>query len=1494
MRRFFLFTCCLFFFCFQGLSQSGQYLIEYYFDTDPGYGNGFGLFVDGYAGYDEHELEISTDELTPGIHRLFVRIENIKTGQWGFSRSKLFYISQSLDLKIQGLEYFVDTDPGAGSATQLAFEPNQEVTLNFEVPTDGLENGEHTLFFRAKDQFDKWYVIDSRVFNIDPLCGIANSPDWSKVAIEYLCTNGVFSGLNLSSKEANSSVTRAELATIIFNAIGLNEDKGYASDFPSPYGDLQDKEAWYYKYAKNLLYLEYKDGKTPFDRNGYNFLPDSLITKAHATKVLVEAWNIGLAEGNLPYDDVDTNHEVYKYIVTANSNNIFKDAAFTNEFKPNESITWAEIALFVYNAITEKDKPEITQEDFFIPGNITPLTLSSPPSLSEGYFDYSGGVSFAIPGIGLPLVFAHSYNSFYHELPSQLNTGVNNSQTPLKPIGSGWSHSFNAYMLKLDGQEENEQWAVVWPDGAFHFYNEQEEGYSVQTLGVYDTLIKVSEGKFRVTTKGQINYIFEKIPGSLDAFPFVLTKISDRNDNTLSITYTLSENNGWYRISEVRGTTGRTLRFSYVSDSDLITSITDPSGRIILFEYDSKDNARANLIKYTDVKGNAENYDYTDLKGFKFLSKITFPDGNEINNDYYPLLRKLKSTENKYANSKLNLTHHFGYSEDEGDFNYSEFKDENNLNYTAKRNIAGRLTEFESQIGINTTKYDGGSVVLPSSLEGIDKVEALYEYDSRANVTKITLPSSIEQTFTYNDRNDVTSSIDPLGNTTTYTYDNASNLESIITAEGGETTFERLSNGLLKSVTSPEGITIRFEYDKYGNLIKTEAPEGIVSEAVFDILGRVEKQFNNAGQEYLFEYDKYDNTIATIDPLGYKTRYQFDQTTNDLDAIVNAKNKATNITYDNQNRLTKEEFEGNATSYDFDDLGFLDTYTDPSGHQFKMVYDDFRRLEDNGYSQITYDEKNNIETVKSPEGKTITYSYDDVLNRIKAISYEGETIGYEYDKVGNLTTLTYPDGKKVTYTYDKENRLKEVIDWADNKTIYTYLKDGRLATMTYPNDIKNIYQYDNAGRSLGFEVQKSDGSKFYSYSYILNPSGKHIQEDYDREIDQQFQQEEASISYQYNSANRIQKAGETTFDFDANGNTIRKGNTTFSYDLWNNLTHLSSPDTDTEISYTYDGLGNRRSKTENGQTTQYSLDILGMSRVLVEHLQEDKKNIYVYGLGLISRLDEDENASFYHYDFRGSTIALTDKDETVSHSYIYDVFGETLSSTEADYNPFRFVGKYGVMHETDDFYFMRARYYDASIGRFLSEDPIWSTNLYVYGGNDPVNRVDASGEFWDVLDVASFAYSSVEFIRDPSWTNAAFLAWDAVALLPVVPSSGVVRGALFLASKADNFKLLKHAKNYGIDTYKSLKKVTKGKGLEVHHLIEKRFSNIWGESSQLMKSVVLTVEEHKIFTKKWREAIPYKSKNLDWRNWMRNKSQLEEIARDIYKDYPQILKALGL
>lgn len=77
-----------------------------------------------------------------------------------------------------------------------------------------------------------------------------------------------------------------------------------------------------------------------------------------------------------------------------------------------------------------------------------------------------------------------------------------------------------------------------------------------------------------------------------------------------------------------------------------------------------------------------------------------------------------------------------------------------------------------------------------------------------------------------------------------------------------------------------------------------------------------------------------------------------------------------------------------------------------------------------------------------------------------------------------------------------------------------------------------------------------------------------------------------------------------------------------------------------------------------------------------------------------------------------------------------------------------------------------------------------------------------------------------------------------------------------------------------------------GTGLEVHHLIEKRFAGAMGQDAKNMLSIVLTQEEHAAFTQTWRQLIPYGSQAT--------RAEVEAAARVVYKDHPDILSALGL
>ena len=95
-------------------------------------------------------------------------------------------------------------------------------------------------------------------------------------------------------------------------------------------------------------------------------------------------------------------------------------------------------------------------------------------------------------------------------------------------------------------------------------------------------------------------------------------------------------------------------------------------------------------------------------------------------------------------------------------------------------------------------------------------------------------------------------------------------------------------------------------------------------------------------------------------------------------------------------------------------------------------------------------------------------------------------------------------------------------------------------------------------------------------------------------------------------------------------------------------------------------------------------------------------------------------------------MQLTDESGTVIRTYEYDSFGNEVNPDGKDENPFRYCGEY-YAKETEEIY-LRARYYQPEVGRFLTrdsytgeEDEPLSLHLYTYCGNDSVNRIDPSG-----------------------------------------------------------------------------------------------------------------------------------------------------------------------
>jgi len=138
----------------------------------------------------------------------------------------------------------------------------------------------------------------------------------------------------------------------------------------------------------------------------------------------------------------------------------------------------------------------------------------------------------------------------------------------------------------------------------------------------------------------------------------------------------------------------------------------------------------------------------------------------------------------------------------------------------------------------------------------------------------------------------------------------------------------------------------------------------------------------------------------------------------------------------------------------------------------------------------------------------------------------------------------------------------------------------------------------------------------------------------------------------------------------------------------------------------------------------------GCEAMPVASITQIKEKTYIYALGRIVASIEDSNINYYHQDALGSVIAISDESGDIVYQTEYIPFGETIM--EEGNSSYKYTGK----EKDNDLYYYGARYYDASLGRFLQPDPILRTDEspYIYAKNSPLINIDPDGrDTWNAL-----------------------------------------------------------------------------------------------------------------------------------------------------------------
>lgn len=570
-------------------------------------------------------------------------------------------------------------------------------------------------------------------------------------------------------------------------------------------------------------------------------------------------------------------------------------------------------------------------------------------------------------------------------------------------------------------------------------------------------------------------------------------------------------------------------------------------------------------------------------------------------------------------------------------------------------------------------------------------------------------------------------------NITKYFYNNASIQTKMYTG--------------LNSTNDSDYMTTNYEYDAWGHLVRTTDSTGYNSGAT--------------------TYDLNGNVLTSTDANGNVTTNTYDALNRVLTANTvcsdTSKNVSKSYVYDNMGRVRSKTANGVQTSYQYDIFGRV--YQELSPKSFKGYF----------YEGISQYAKEQLVGINHQTMYSSTqYEYDAEM-RIAQVKESGNlTATYTYDANGNKVSETLANGVVSTYSYNGCNKVTKLVTKSGNSDIssyeYSYYLDGSDACkVRNENGIieTTSYDYDGLKRLTRESISNGKTADTYSYEYddygnrskMVANGSEEYETVYDYTVNGKYtallQKEIKTVEETSNatisdglaisptdlitSTAADAKTEETAYSYDANGNQITKtaeGKTeTNTYDGLNQL--IGFTDGETTASYKYNADGLRTSKTVDGKTINHIWD--GNKQIVVDMDDSDwySAEVYVRGTNLLAKFSKQSgnvktDYQYYTQNAHGDVVNLTDSTGAITKSYKYDAFGVEQNVDDADNNAFRYCGEY-YDSESGTIY-LRARYYDPTIGRFISRDSVTgentdplSLNLYTYCHNNPIIGTDPSG-----------------------------------------------------------------------------------------------------------------------------------------------------------------------
>ncbi|WP_223067787.1 RHS repeat-associated core domain-containing protein [Paenibacillus caui] len=942
---------------------------------------------------------------------------------------------------------------------------------------------------------------------------------------------------------------------------------------------------------------------------------------------------------------------------------------------------------------------------------------------------------------------------------------------------------------------------IIYENGTTEDYNRQTLSYT-SDMGMsygqdftFSTVL--NNGLTSTTLEYRKDYIDDNTPAQFYVDRSLVK--ADGKEQTTAYSYAKKVGSRAYFAPAATATStsdnlsGNTLTTStQYDDYGNVTQTTDERGRTTINTYDSEKHWLLSTV--TDVASNAKEYSQFTRTPQGEVAQVVVKKDNADG----PILKQIDYTFDSYgnpvtqtiANGSKSITTTTDYS---STYNYA-FPTGQSVTVTdvdGQTNVISTLAEYDSTMGHMTAFVDGNHHRTDYQYDALGRtVKVAYPdgnslsaaYDDQQNTVTITdelgvqsltrwnaLGVQTEQGFYKNGDYEVTQRIgydpysrqswseDALGNRTRYSYDSWSRLASTTFADGSASNVSY--DDALRTVTQTdaEGYAKIESYDPWGQLLKTEEKTQLDSipkllqQNVYDnVSGLVVKQIDGNQNTTQFAYDSLGQLITVTDANGDQTRYEYDMLGN-LTRTIDPAGNVKETRYDELGNkiLTIDKAGQQAKSY-YDPNGNLTKLIDRNGNSFSYRYDLRDRLIQrdsiDGSVNYTYDAAGKRLSMTDNTGTT-SYQYDPYTGNLVQTTYpDGLQLTAQYDKAGNRTEMTGPFGNHVYYSYDPLHRLKTVgTSTSQADAEYSYYLNGLQKGTISNNGVVTTNSYDGANLTDIQQVRDQIGLANYQYHYDPN-----------RNITTRVQNN-AADTFTYDKVNRIATSspGNETYTYDKQGNRqvlssdrmpdIKEITNTF--DSRDHLTDVTI--NGTTVHYRYNGDGVLTERTDSNGTSRYYYDgdqIIAEAKIV--NGQPELKANYIRGKKLEAIEYADGSKAYVQTNGHGDITELRDASGNILNTYQYDIWGNILSKDEQVYNPFRYSGE--LWDDTTGLQYLRARWYDPSIGRFISEDTYegeinnpQTLNLYAYVENSPLVYTDPTGHMAvDELNGIAALYSS--------------------------------------------------------------------------------------------------------------------------------------------------------